>query len=519
MAIKFNKTILEPDYPVVQTKAGKLRGFVADGVFNFRGVDYARADRFMLPKPLEPWDGIKNATDYGYTCLTINQNSPEGNFTIMHRYWPQSEDCLNLNIWTNSLDPAAKKAVMVWIHGGCYLDGSSIEMVAYDGDELARTGDVVVVTVNHRLNLLGYLDLSDFGEKYRYSGVAGMGDLVAALKWIQENIAQFGGDPDNVTIFGQSGGSSKVATLMQCPAADGLYHKAITQSGAPNAGPTVTKEGALALGAEIVDGLGLNKNNIDEILTMSYQDILKGAAKKGRTKFEDFMWQLCPSPDGDYYKGLFLDVGFRPEVKHVPMIIGSNMGEFGFKPNVASFGLKTDEEKRAALEQFYHEDTDELIRLFRRTYPDKDIALLSTTDDSVRLKVEKFARMRAAQADAPVYNYMLSYVFPFNGGTTAWHCAEIPFVFRNTQLELSHVSGGPEEALKLEAAISGSWLAFAKTGDPNCAEIPEWTPYSEACPATMFFDSPACTVDVARDTELMKLLMSKAWSPHRPDAD
>ena len=168
---------------------------------------------------------------YGYITYPASPDSPNGDLTVTHRFWPKSEDCLNLNIWSQSIDPAAKKPVMVWMHGGGFASGSAIEMIAYDGANLSEYGDVVVVSINHRLNILGFLDLSDYGEKYQNSGNCGMADLVAALQWIHDNIAAFGGDPDNVTIFGQSGGGGKVSTLMQIPAADGLFHKVIVESG------------------------------------------------------------------------------------------------------------------------------------------------------------------------------------------------------------------------------------------------------------------------------------------------
>ena len=164
-------------------------------------------------------------------CPLMNQDVPNGELMVPHRYWPMDENCQYLNIWTGSLDPEAKKPVMVWLHGGGFFAGSSIEQVAYDGTNLCQTGDVVVVSLNHRLNILGYLNLSDYSEKYARSANAGTADMVEALRWIRDNIAQFGGDPDNVTLFGQSGGGMKVTVLMQTPEADGLFHKGIIQSG------------------------------------------------------------------------------------------------------------------------------------------------------------------------------------------------------------------------------------------------------------------------------------------------
>ena len=209
--------------PVVETKAGKLRGFQLDGTYAFHGVKYADAKRFHQPTPVEPWEGIKNALAYGYVCPMLQQDQPSNELMVPHRYWPLDENCQYLNIWTQHLDPNAKKPVLVWLHGGGFAAGSSIEHIAYEGENMSKYGDVVVISLNHRLNILGYLDLSPFGEEYKNSGNAGNADMVAALQWIHENIANFGGDPENVTLFGQSGGGMKVWTLMQTPAADGLF--------------------------------------------------------------------------------------------------------------------------------------------------------------------------------------------------------------------------------------------------------------------------------------------------------
>ena len=217
--------------PVVETKAGKLRGFQLDGTYAFHGVKYADAKRFHQPTPVEPWEGIKNALAYGYVCPMLQQDQPSNELMVPHRYWPLDENCQYLNIWTQHLDPNAKKPVLVWLHGGGFAAGSSIEHIAYEGENMSKYGDVVVISLNHRLNILGYLDLSPFGEEYKNSGNAGNADMVAALQWIHENIANFGGDPENVTLFGQSGGGMKVWTLMQTPAADGLFHKGVVQSG------------------------------------------------------------------------------------------------------------------------------------------------------------------------------------------------------------------------------------------------------------------------------------------------
>lgn len=253
--------------PVVQTNAGKLRGFVVDGTYTFHGIKYADAKRFQMPQPVAPWEGIRDALSYGYVSPILNRETASGEVKIPHRYWPKDENCQYLNVWTQSLDPQAKRPVMVWLHGGGFRDGSSIEHVAYDGENLSRFGDVVVVTVNHRLNILGYLDLSPYGEKYWNSGNAGNADLVASLQWVHDNIAQFGGDPENVTIFGQSGGGGKVSSLMQTPAANGLFQKGIIMSGVYNGTLCPEKPDSLPLVQAMLQELGLAEEDIEQLET------------------------------------------------------------------------------------------------------------------------------------------------------------------------------------------------------------------------------------------------------------
>lgn len=223
--------ICNKDQTVAQTKYGKVRGYCLDGNYAFQGIRYARAKRFQMPEEPESWDGIKDALSYGYVCRLLKQPELFDEVKIKRQFWLENEDCQYLNIWTPTLEKGAKKPVMVWLHGGGFDSGSSIEQTVYDGENLSRFGDVVVVSLNHRLNILGYLDLSELGEEYWNTGNLGNADIVAALRWIQDNIEGFGGDPGNVTLFGQSGGGMKVWSLMQTPEANHLFHKGIIQSG------------------------------------------------------------------------------------------------------------------------------------------------------------------------------------------------------------------------------------------------------------------------------------------------
>ena len=255
--------------PLVETVRGPVRGCREGDVEVFKGIPYGRAGRFRAPEPVPAWKKPLDATSYGCVCPLLSMEKPGGELLVPHRYWVQNEDCLNLNVWTPGSQ--GKRPVLVWLHGGGYFAGSSIEQVAYEGGNMARLGDCVVVSINHRLNILGYFDLSEFGAAYENSGNAGGDDIVLALRWVRENIAAFGGDPDNVTVFGQSGGGAKVTTLLQTPAADGLYHRGVVMSGvigpllADSAGSA--RECAEAMMAE------LNVSGVDGLERVSYAQL------------------------------------------------------------------------------------------------------------------------------------------------------------------------------------------------------------------------------------------------------
>ena len=264
---------------ITDTTYGKVRGFIDDGTYTFRGIPYAKADRFEMPEAPDSWDGIRNCLVYGSTAPITKMTDPDGgDFIIPHRYWAQSENCQNLNVWTPDLDSNAKKPVMVWFHGGGFYNGSSIEGVAYDGKNLSDFGDVVVVTVNHRLNALGYMDLSDYGEDYQYSGNCGTADLVASLKWVKENIANFGGDPDNVTIFGQSGGGCKVLNMFATSEAEGLFNQAVVQSGGEG---HIDQDTAKKVTAKTLEILGISDNEVEQLKEVPY-DTLDAAATEAQ---------------------------------------------------------------------------------------------------------------------------------------------------------------------------------------------------------------------------------------------
>lgn len=487
-----------PDFPIVETKYGKLRGFLQDQVFTFRGIPYAQAARFHAPEPPEPWEGIRNAQDYGHVSYIPAIGPSEGDVLNPHRYWHGGDDCQNLNVWSSDLTPKTPKPVMFWIHGGGFNDGSSIEMYAYDGANLAREKDVVVVSVNHRLNFLGYLDLSDYGEAYAQSGIAGMLDLVMALKWVQQNIRAFGGDPGNVTLFGQSGGGGKIQTLMQMPSADGLYHKAIIQSGVLDLGPFVTPEAAKACSAEILHSLGVTARELEDLPYETINGVVNQMKKKRRVDW-------APVPGVGEYQGSWETQGFRPETRNIPVIVGSVFAEFERQTLWAYKDRLTQEQIDEAVGQKYgKEHVAQLREAFREAYPDLPEYYCTHVDTVCRLPAQAYLTARTAFTDTPCYNYLFCYVSPFMGGQISAHCQELPFVFRNSQY-IGALSGGQGRE-ELQEAISAAWTSFARNGVPDCREIPHWEPFHPDQKACMVFGREVCLKENfdARLTELVK---------------
>lgn len=473
------------EQPVVETVAGKLRGYALDGVYTFHGIQYAAANRFQMPAPVAPWEGVADATNYGYVCPVNGAPAPKGEIYIPHRFWPANEHCQYLNVWTTSLDREAKKPVMVWLHGGGYSDGSSIEQVAYEGDALAAHGDVVVVTINHRLNILGFLDMSSFGPQYYNSANAGIADIVEALRWVHQNIAVFGGDPENVTIFGQSGGGGKVQTLMQTPAAAGLFHKAILMSGIME-----TPKKAPADHRPLIEGmlkeLGIGLDEAEELEKVPY-DVLIRAFNRVHIRLLKqgtfISWEPRPN---DWYVGDPMVVGFTDYAKKVPTMAGSVIAEFSGAADSPDTASMSREEKLALLRERFGEAAEELVGLFEKAYPDKDIAWLSKLDTFCRPATTRFIERKAQVSEAPAYLYLFSLDFDVKGPRPAWHCADIPFIFHNShRVPCCNMAGATE---KIETEMCDAWVSFARSGNPNHPNLSDWPAYEDSRKYTMVFD-------------------------------
>ena len=470
---------------ITDTTYGKVRGFIDNGTYTFRGIPYAKADRFEMPEAPDSWDGIRNCLVYGSTAPITKMTDPDGgDFIIPHRYWAQSEDCQNLNVWTQDLDTNAKKPVMVWFHGGGFTNGSSIEGVAYDGKNLSEYGDVVVVTVNHRLNVLGYMDLSDYGEDYKYSGNCGTADIVASLKWVKENIANFGGDPDNVTIFGQSGGGCKVLNMFAASEAEGLFDQAIVQSGGEG---HIDQDTAKKVAAKTLEILGISADQIDQIKDVPYDTLDAAATEAQKQVGEELGTYVGWSPvlDEDYLQTDYLDW-----TNDVPVMVGSVFGEMNcwtaLDPNETNKNSWTDEEVDEKLTEKYGDKAEAVKKAFLKAYPEKSACdayyVSNRTGDFDTLA------KRLESGDNKNYNYLVSYESPLDGGVNLWHCGEIPFVFHNVDL-VAGSYGGSQDAYDLQDVMASAWVNFACTGDPNGENVPEWSTYTDDNKSTMVFDT------------------------------
>ena len=507
MAKRFICSMTEP---IVLTAGGKIRGFQLDSTYTFHGIKYADARRFQMPTEVAPWDGVKDALSYGHVCPLLRQEIPQGELMAPHRYWPMDEHCQYLNIWTQSLDQHVRKPVMVWLHGGGFSAGSSIEQIAYDGDNMSRYGDVVVVSINHRLNILGYLDLSPFGDQYSNSGNAGNADLVAALRWIQTNIAAFGGDPDNVTIFGQSGGGGKVSALLQTPSADGLFHKAIIQSGVADFGAPPQGNGKMIVKA-LLDELGLDIGEAGQLETLPYATLAAAYNKVSPALARQGHYIGCAPLPNDFYFGDPLRVGFTEHAGKIPVLVGTVLAEFAFNPLLLRKTSATAEEILAsASESFGATVAADLLHLFRTTYPDKNPADVLVVDSLFRKPTRDFIEKRSASRPAPVFSYLFAFDFPCDDGRLAWHCSEIPFVFHNTDKVV--VCNLPGISDRLEEQVFGAWISFARHGNPGHPGLPDWPACQPGQESTMIFDR-VCQTRLNHDRDLVALHRTVAPNP------
>ena len=480
--------------PVASTTSGRVRGFLENGVFVFRGVRYG-ADtsrrRFMPPLPPIPWEGVVETFDYGPAAPQSNTDERI------------SEDCLYLNVWTPGLEREAKRPVMFYIHGGAYAHGSGSSPL-YDGTELSRHGDVVVVTVNHRLNVFGYLYLQRFtgGDDLADSGNVGQLDLILALRWVRENIAEFGGDPDNVMVFGQSGGGAKIATMMAMPAARYLFHRAASMSG-----QQVTASGPLNATRRTrayLDEIGIAPDGVQSLPGMPMETLLKGLEAR------DPVYEY-----GAVYFGPVLDMrslmrhpfypDAAPQSAHIPMIIGNTSGETrAFLRDPRYYDLAWAELPELLIPNMRVDiQPEHVVSEYRKLYPDytpSEVFFAATTAARSWRAAVIEAEERAKQRGAATYVYQLNWESPVRPQLGAPHGFDIPLVFGNLDTENS-LTGTGREARAVSGMMSDAFISFARTGDPNHRRLPQWQRFTLLRRETMIFDSEPRQEDDPRGGE------------------
>ncbi|HLN74417.1 MAG: carboxylesterase/lipase family protein [Methylococcaceae bacterium] len=505
---------------IADTQYGKVKGFILRGIFNFRGIPYGAdtsgKNRFMPPQPPKPWKDVLPAVWWGNTAPQIMDNRYANAYASFADHWNYddvSEDCLKLNIWTPAID-TKKRPVMVWLHGGGYTNGNGIEQDGYDGENFSRKGNIVFVSINHRLGPIGFSDLSAVGgEKYAHSGNVGALDMVAALEWVHNNIAGFGGDPANVTIMGQSGGGAKVCILAAMPKAKGLFHKAVPLSGSSI--KAMDQSVSQKLGEYILKEVGLTASEIDKLQEMPWKDYIQLADKAAR-KFTaentgiGMRGGFSPVADGtDILKGQFFTEpnGLSSEV---PMLICTTFHEWGMArtmpemENITAEKAKEMLRERAGFTGGLGEKAAAVYDAYAKAFPDAKPIEIMTLVSSNRKGAIETANAKANQK-APVYLAWFGWQPPlFDNRMRAFHCLDICFWFANTDLMLTHTGGG-KRPRALSDKMSGALLQFMRTGSPNGGGLPEWEVYTSEKGTTMILDDkPVLKADP--DREARKLL-------------
>jgi para-nitrobenzyl esterase len=510
---------------LAETQSGKVKGYKLREIYYFLGIPYGAdtsgANRFMPPQKPKPWTDIFPAVWWGNSAPQIMEKRYANSYSSFADHWNYddvSEDCLRLNVFTPAIKDGKKRPVMVWLHGGGFTNGNGIEQDGYNGENFSRFGDVVFCSVNHRLGPMGFTNLAGIGgDKFAASGNVGMLDLVAALEWVRDNIANFGGDPGNVTIMGQSGGGAKVSTLTAMPTAKGLFHKAVVLSGAML--KSGDKEYSEKLGSYVLNEADLNATQIDKLQQLPWQEFYT-IATRAATKLNKEIGSagnimrmgFNPVVDGFYLPQHPYYPSAAPTAASVPMIICSTLNEMAPSrtdaslENITLAEVKEKVKKSAGFGAGFGDKAGEVVDAYTKAFPEKKPVEIWSMLMGNRQITVALADAKSKQSP-PVYLAWFSWQPPlFDNRMRAFHCSDICFWFYNTDLMLTHTGGGLRPR-KLSTMMAGALLQFMKNGDPNGGSLPAWAKYSTAKGETMILND-ICEVQNDPDREARKALPS-----------
>lgn len=505
-------------FVIAETSFGKVRGVDRRGIKTFKGIPYGAntsgPNRFMPPKDPASWTGVIDTLEYGHSAPQRDPSPPAqpklpvtaaaaspSIFTALSvpgtKAPGEGEDCLVLNVWTPALNDGKKRPVMLWLHGGGFRGGSG-SAPGNDGTNLAIRGDVVVLTINHRLNVCGFANFSALSPDFASSGLVGMLDIIHALKWVRTNIAQFGGDPNTVMIFGQSGGGRKCETLLAMPSAKGLFHRATIESGI--AIKVVDQDVATRNAELLLKKLGIAKTDVRKVQRVPLEQLVGAHFAVNRELGSDDLdtQGFAPSVDGAILPQHPFYPAASPALSEVPIMIGCTRTEYtGLTSDPVLFSLD-ESGMRAQLKQRLGDVSEEMIKLYRRYSPaatPSDLFFLIVSDYTYGAKTWKIAERRAALGRASVYQYYFTWATPVQGGALRTpHNMEIPFAFDNTEVSANLTGGGPE-AMALADKVSDAWIAFARTGNPNTPKLPHWPVFTAENRSTMVINTVSKAVD------------------------
>lgn len=513
--------VTTPVAGVVDTTSGKVRGFTRNGVHIFRGIPYGDttegANRFLPARKPQPWTGVRSSTSWG----PVSPAAPRGGWRNDEEQflyqWDDGfagEDMLRINVWTPAVNDGQRRPVLVWIHGGGFVSGSSQELRPYDGEQIARRHNAVLVSMNHRLNVFGFLDLSQIGgERYATSANLGMLDLVAALEWVRDNIANFGGDPSSVTIFGQSGGARKVSTLLAMPAARGLFHKAAVLSGSHLR--QILPDVSDRLANAVLQELQIGRGDISRLHQLPTAQIL-GAGIEAQRKLAQAATAAGgaapnwgPVVDGRVLPTHAFDPAAPAISANVPMLIGNTFAEFGGGMNNPTAHEMTIDQLRERLQPTVGARANDVIAAYQKVFPGArpfEIWAVIFGTRSYRAAAVTQAELKAAQNAAPAFMYWFGWKTPvLDGRPLAYHCSDLAFWFDNIDLA-AQATGGTDDARDLATKMSRALVAFARTGNPSHPGLPAWPAFTATGRATMVFENERVSVRADPDRDARKLI-------------